>query len=285
MCRLRTSCGPRAGLVRTPWFPAVVPRTCSTDHHYFQRKLGGETSVLRTFIFACSFSKLPPPACPGTACNQFCPWMGHQQDSNTWLRLLDRNVRSHWLWQLDTSQQSFQTVHFRYLHECCVYMVIHSKNMFKLMFKTWFSLWCNLRLHGVYMFPECVQNRFCPEIIGVPLGRQVGVTFWPCWCAEFHAGEHPRTKVGATTAGACTGYTTALKKNIQKLYRSSRKLLRTWNVLTFQEAFHIISPPFCCGFPFGKFHYHMFHFRSQSKGTGESNLDTLALSELLAAIF
>ena len=53
------------------------------------------------------------------------------------------------------------------------------------------------------MFPECVQNRFCPEIIGVPLGRQVGVTFWPCWCAEFHAGEHPRTKVGATTAGAC----------------------------------------------------------------------------------
>ena len=40
MCRLRTSCGPRAGLVRTPWFPAVVPRTCSTDHHYFQRKLG-----------------------------------------------------------------------------------------------------------------------------------------------------------------------------------------------------------------------------------------------------
>ena len=73
-------------------------------------------------------------------------------------------------------------------------------------------------------------------------------------------------------------------KNTKTIYRSSRKLLRTWNVLTFQEAFHIISPPFC-GFPFGKFHYHMFHFRSQSKGTGESNLDTLALSELLAVIF
>ena len=149
--------GPRAGLVRTPWFPAVFPRTCSTDHHYFQRKLGGETSVLRTFIFACSFSKLPPPACPGTACNQFCPWMGHQQDSNTWLRLLDWNVRSHWLWQLDTSQQSFQTVHFRYLHECCVYMVIHSKNMFKLMFKTYdfhYGATC------VYMVFTCSQIVF-----------------------------------------------------------------------------------------------------------------------------
>ena len=157
MCRLRTSCGPRAGLVRTPWFPAVVPHTCSTDHHYFQRKLGGETSVLRTFIFACSFSKLPPPACPGTACNQFCPWMGHQQDSNTWLRLLDWNVRSHWLWQLDTSQQSFQTVHFRHLHECCVYMVIHSKNMFKLMFKTYdfhYGATC------VYMVFTCSQSVF-----------------------------------------------------------------------------------------------------------------------------
>ena len=68
--------GPRAGLVRTPWFPAVVPRTCSTDYILFSKEVR-ETSVLRTFIFACSFSKLPPPACPETACNQFCPWMGH----------------------------------------------------------------------------------------------------------------------------------------------------------------------------------------------------------------
>ena len=29
--------------------------------------------------------------------------------------------------------------------------------------------------------------------------RKVGVTFWACWRAEFHGGEHPGTKVGDTT--------------------------------------------------------------------------------------
>ena len=83
--------------------------------------------------------------------------MCRQQDPTNWLCLLDWNVRSHWIWQLDTNQKTFQTVHSRYLHECCVYMVIHNQNMFKLTFITYdfhYGVTC------VYMVFTCSQNEF-----------------------------------------------------------------------------------------------------------------------------
>ena len=55
--------------------------------------------------------------------------------------------------------------------------------------------WCNLRLHGVFPFWRFVQERFCPEIIGVPWGKNVRVTFETCWCAEFHVGKPSTTKL------------------------------------------------------------------------------------------
>ena len=164
MCRLRTSFGPRAGLVRAScalpgfrlWFPVPAARITIIFKGSSDEKLPC-CGHLYLLVLSRNFRRRLARELLVTNFAQFCPWMGHQQDSNTWLRLLDWNVRSHWLWQRDTSQQSFQTVHFRYLHECCVYMVVHSKNMFKLMFKTYdfhYGATC------VYMVFTCSQNVF-----------------------------------------------------------------------------------------------------------------------------
>ena len=53
-----------------------------------------------------------------------------------------------------------------------------------------FSLWCNLRLHGVSPFRRHVHIHFCAKVFGVPVGENVGLTLWAGWCAAFHVGKH-----------------------------------------------------------------------------------------------
>jgi hypothetical protein len=47
-------------------------------------------------------------------------------------------------------------------------------------------------------FAKYAASIIYQQIVGVPLGQIVGVTFTVCWCAEFRAGKHSLSQVGVT---------------------------------------------------------------------------------------
>ena len=71
---------------------------------------------------------------------------------------------------------------------------------------TCFWRWCNLRSHGVVPFSEFPMSHFYQKIVCIPIAEIVGVTFFTCWCVEFHGESNPPYKLCVTSAVSSNHY-------------------------------------------------------------------------------
>ena len=71
---------------------------------------------------------------------------------------------------------------------------------------TCFWRWCNLRSHGVVPFSEFPMSHFYQKIVCIPIAEIAGVTFFTCWCVEFHGESNPPYKLCVTSAVSSNHY-------------------------------------------------------------------------------
>ena len=101
----------------------------------------------------------------------------------------------------------FHSIYFYDPHESCVHNGNSQSNNVKRMPKHMFLTMVQLAFSWVCtIFSEFPMSHFNQKIVCVPIAEIVGVTFFTCWCVEFHGESNPPYKLGVTSAVSSNHY-------------------------------------------------------------------------------